>query len=200
MSIEKQLNIKFPIYWNSWPIEEDFAKYLINRIITKRPINIVELGSGTSTLIIVKTLEKLGYKYTLTSIDSDESFLEGTKNLLISEDVFNKNKTKLIFAPIKDININNINYKWYDLNNINFDFDKIDLLFVDGPVGGFCKNSRYPAIELMKKYIKEGTTIILHDAKRLDEIEIVKMWKEENNRIKYVFNIETERGGAELQF
>lgn len=58
MNIEKQLNIKFPIYWNDWPIEEEFAKYLIYKIVSSRPVNIVELGSGYSTLIILKTLEK----------------------------------------------------------------------------------------------------------------------------------------------
>lgn len=200
MSIEQQLNIKFPIYWNSWPIEEEFARYLINKIVINKPVNIVELGSGTSTLIIIKTLEKLGYDYTLTSFDSDESFLESTKNLLITEDVFNEERVKLIYSKISEIELNGNLYKWYDSKDFEFSFNKIDLLFVDGPVGGLCKNSRYPALNIMKKYFKNGSVVILHDAKRLDEIEIVEMWKEEKPEIKVVYNIDTERGGAEIQF
>ncbi|MFA6160258.1 MAG: class I SAM-dependent methyltransferase [Parcubacteria group bacterium] len=200
MSIEKQLELKFPIYWNDWPIEEEFAKYLVYKIITHRPVNIVELGSGTSSLIIIKTLEKLGYDYILTSFDSDEEFINNTKNLLISEDVFDEKKVKLIFSPIKDLELNGNVYKWYDPNYFEFNFEKIDLLFVDGPVGDFCKNSRYPALSVIKKYLKNGSMVILHDAKRLDEIEIVEMWKNENPEIKNFFKIETERGGVEMRF
>ena len=184
MSIEQQLGIKFPIYWNDWSIEEEFARYLIYKIITNRPVNIVELGSGTSTLIILKTLKKLGYKYNFTSFDSDESFIKNSKNLLISEDVYDEEKVKLIYAPIKDLEINGNLYKWYDKEKFNFNFDKIDLLFVDGPVGGLCKNARYPALKAMKPYLKEGSITILHDAKRLDEIEILEMWKKENPEIE----------------
>jgi len=200
MSIEEQLNLKFPIYWNGWPIEEEFARYLINKIVMNRPVNIVELGSGTSTLIIAKTLEKLGYDYTLTSFDSDQSFLNNTKNLLLAEGVYDKNKVRLVFAPIEDININGIDYKWYDPDYFRFDFNIIDLLFVDGPMGGLCKNSRYPAIKKMRSYLSKGSIVVLHDAKRSDEIEIVEMWKKENLDIKNFYNIENERGGVEIQF
>lgn len=200
MTIEKLLNLNFPIYWNEWPIEEEFARFLIYKVVTKRPINIVELGSGTSTLIIAKTLEKLGYKYTITSFDSDKSYLEDTKNLLRAEDVFDENKIRLVLAPIIDLSLNGNSYKWYDFEYFNFDFDKIDLLFVDGPVGGLCKNSRYPAIHFMKDYLLRGSTVILHDAKREDEKEIVELWKKENPQIKRVYNINTERGGVEINF
>lgn len=200
MSLEKQLGLKFPIYWGDWPIEEKFARYLIQKIKSKRPVNVVELGSGTSTLIIAKTLEKLGYKYSLVSFDSDKEFLEQTKKLMLAENIYDEMKVKLVFSPIKNLAINNNLYRWYDLKDFEFDFDKIDLLFVDGPVGNLCKNARYPAVEIMKKYLKEGSVLILHDAKRIDEKEIVKMWKKENNKIKNIYSVETDRGGVEIQF
>lgn len=200
MSIEQQLNIKFPIYWNDWPIEEEFARYLIYRIVSNRPINIVELGSGTSSLIILKTLKKLGYKYNLTSFDSDKAFINNTKNLLIAEEVYDEKNVKLIFSQITDVKIKNKLYRWYNPDDFEFKFDKIDLLFIDGPVGGFCKNARYPAINVMKKYLNNGSLVILHDAKRPDETEIVDIWKKENPEIKNVYKVETDRGGTEIQF
>jgi len=201
MSIEQQLGLEFPVYWNDyWPIEKQFAKYLIYKIVTNRPSNVVELGSGISTLIILKTLEKLGGDYKLKSFDSDEEFLEGTKNLLIAEKIYDEKKVELNYAPIKDLEIDGNLYKWYDKDKINIGFEKIDLLFVDGPVGGFCKNSRYPAMKAMRRYLKPGSLVVLHDAKRPDEIEIVEMWKKENPEIKSVYEIETERGGVEIIF
>ncbi len=199
-SIEQQLGFKFPIYWNEWSIEKEFAKYLIYRIITSRPINVVELGSGLSSLIMLKTLNKLGYYYTLTSFESDKCFLEMTKNLLISEGVYNEKKVKLIHSSISDNEINSTIYKWYTVDDFLFSFDKIDLLFVDGPPGGLCRNSRYPAVNVIRKYIREGSVIILHDAKRIDEIEIVEMWKKDNPDIKSINEIDTPRGGVEIIF
>jgi hypothetical protein len=52
----------------------------------------------------------------------------------------------------------------------------------------------------MKKYLKKGSLVILHDAKRPDEGEIVEMWKNENPEILKIFKIEIVRGGAEIQF
>lgn len=200
MSIEQQLNLKFPIYWNNSAIEEEYLRYLVNKVIINRPINIVELGGGLSSLIIIKTLEKLGYKYNFTSYDSDESFLNETKNLLISEDVYDEKKISLVYAPIENIKINDNSYKWYDSSCLSFGQDQIDLLFIDGPQGSLCKNSRYPALYTFKEYLKKGSIILLHDAKRGDELEIVELWKKENPNISRVYNIDTERGGAELYF
>jgi hypothetical protein len=120
MSIEQQLNLKFPIYWNDSAIEEKYAEYLIYKIITNRPVNIVELGSGISSLIIIKTLEKLGYDYNFISIDSDQVFLNETKNLLVSEGIYDEKKVKLVFSPIKDLKINDTVYKWYSPEYFSF--------------------------------------------------------------------------------
>jgi predicted O-methyltransferase YrrM len=200
MSIEQQLGLKFPIHWNESAAEEKYVKYLIYKIITKRPINVVELGSGLSSIIITKTLENLGYDYSFTSFDADEAFLNETKNLLISEDLYDESKIKIVHSPIEDIEINGNVYKWYSAKDFKFDFEKIDLLFIDGPVGPSCKNARYPAINVLKKYLKEGSLVLLHDAKRPDEIEIVEMWKNENPEITKCYKIDTERGGAEIYF
>jgi predicted O-methyltransferase YrrM len=200
MSIEERLDLKFPIYWNIWPVEEQFARYLIYKIITHRPVNVVEFGGGLSSLIILKTLKKLGLDSTLTSFDSNKNFLDNTENLLKAEEVYDENKVKLVFAPIKNLKIGNNFYKWYDVSKIKFDFDKIDLLFVDGPIGSSCKNARYPMLNVMKKYLKKGSVVVLHDSKRPDEVEIVEMWKKENSEIVNIYKIESERGGVEIKF
>lgn len=198
--IEKQLDITFPIQWNNSAIEESYAKYLINKIIALRPVNIVELGSGISSLIIVKTLEKLGYAYKFITVDSDQHFLEQTKRLLIKEGIYDENKIELRFSKITDVEINGSQYKWYNPVDFFFDFNRIDLLFVDGPLGTLSKNTRYPAPYVMMKYLKDDSWVLLHDAKRIDETEIVKLWRKEIALIKEFRSIDTERGGLELQF
>lgn len=200
MSLENQLNLKFPIYWNGWAVEEAFVRLLVYKVLTNRPKKIVELGSGLSTLITVKTLAILDYDFSFFSFDSDESFLEETKNLLVAENLADDSRINLICSKLKDIDVNGGKYSWYNPENFNFDFDQINLLIVDGPVGALCKNARYPAIPILKKYLKTGSVVLLDDAKRDDEKEIMELWKKENSEISSVHLENTERGAAEIRF
>lgn len=150
---------------------------------------------------MVKTLEKLGYDYSLVSIDSSLEFLTDTKNLLISEGVYDEKKIKLVHAPIKDTIVGSGVYKWYQRDLVENSVESIDFLFIDGPFGGLCKNSRYPGLPLLKRFFNEDrATIVMHDSKREDEKEIVDIWKRENPEIENIFNIETKRGGVKIIF
>lgn len=200
MSIEKQLDLKFPIFWSDFAIEKKFANLLIYKIITKRPKNIVELGSGLSTLLTLKTLKKLGYEFFFYSFDSDKSFLEETKNLLISEGLEINQQINLIYSDIKQISIMGTDYKWYEPSNFIFKFSKIDLLVIDGPIGTLCKNARYPAIPILKKYLQRGSMVLLDDANREDEEFIVDAWRKENPEILSISHINSDRGAAEISF
>lgn len=203
MSFETSLGLRYPIFWGDWPIEESFARYLVHVVLTKKPVNIVEFGGGVSSLVMLKTLERLGSEYVFTSFDSDADFLEGTKNVLAAEGLYNERRVSLIHAPIADLEIDGVTYRWYDKNVIEDKFQnksKIDLLFVDGPVGGFCKNARYPAMMAAENFLGKGSVLIMHDAKRPDEQEIVEKWRKENPAIREVFSINTERGGVEIRF
>jgi predicted O-methyltransferase YrrM len=199
MSIEKKLNLKYPIVWNDFAIEHTFAKFLIDQIILQQPVNIVELGSGLSTLLILKIIQKLGYKPNFYSFDSDSHFLNETQKVLISEGVFSDN-IHLVFSPISDLSLSGSSYKWYNTKDFKFGFDKIDLLVIDGPLGALCKNARYPALVILKNYIKNGTLILLDDANRQDEKEIINLWKNEFPEILHISNINNKRGGVMIQF
>jgi predicted O-methyltransferase YrrM len=199
MSIEQQLNLKYPIVWSDFAIEEKFANYLINLIFLEKPLNIIELGSGLSTLLILKAAEKIGYTPNFISFDSDEYFLSETKNRLDSESIL-ESSVKLIFSPIVDIDLFDKRYKWYSIHGNNINLDKLDLIVIDGPVGTLCKNSRYPALHFFKKYIKKGTIVILDDANRLDEKEIVELWRKEFLGIVSVKKIDSDRGIIEIKF
>lgn len=200
MSLESQLDLKYPIYWNDWAIEEKFAKLLIYKIVTNRPKNIVELGSGLSTLLMAKTISSLGYDFFLHSFDSDKLFLKETKNLLMAEGLYNENSIKLKHSEIKKIEKKGLGYSWYNPDDFNFNFDCVDLLIVDGPVGSFCKNARYPAFPVLKKYLRKGSIVLLDDANREDEKEIIELWKQENPEISKIFYVNTDRGAVEMRF
>lgn len=200
MSIEKKLGLKFPINWSGAAIEPKFANMLIYKIIANRPLNIVELGIGVSTIITIKTLEMLGIDYKIYSFDSDRETVLEMKNVLNAEGLLNEERQKLIYSPLVDVKLGEAEYKYYDPNNFSFEFEKIDLLNIDGPVGALCKNARYPALPLLRNFLAKGSIVLLDDAKRDDERNIIELWKKENGDISRVWNIDTDRGATEIRF
>ncbi|MHB0915198.1 MAG: class I SAM-dependent methyltransferase [Thermoleophilia bacterium] len=199
MSIEAQLDIRFPIHWKGF-IDQDFASFLVHKVVANRPVRIVELGSGLTSLLVLKTLKKLGYEGSLHSYDSDAMFLKETENRLLAEGVLDTATVSLRHSPLREVTLNGASYRWYDPDDFVFPFERIDLLLVDGPYGPTCKNARYPAVPVMRKYLKPGSVVILHDTNRPDEAEIVELWQRENPDIAAVYKIDYERGAAELRF
>jgi len=196
-NIETMLGLKFPIYWNDWALEPAAVNLLIYKLITSRPKNIVELGSGLSTLITARVMKTLGESYTLTSIDSDGSFLEETKNRLLAEGLYDRSVIKFIEAPISRQKFGEDEYLWYDTSVIN-SVSSVNLLFVDGPIGSIGKMARYPAGMFFKGKLAEKATIILDDANRPDEREIIKRWTEELQVAKVIKREDTSRGIVEI--
>lgn len=178
-------------------VEPIFVNLLIYKLISRRPKNVVELGSGLTTLITAKTLDKLGIDYKIISIDSDSWFLDETKNVLKSENLYDE-RVEFVNAPIKSQKINKKNYKWYDMRNISINLNGIDLLIIDGPVGSLCENARYPAVPYFSRYLHSGSSVLLHDYYRKDEQNIVKQWLKENSKLEKVYRGDSIRGAAEL--
>lgn len=198
MDIENKLGLKYPIYWNLAAIEQDFAVRLIFKIVTTRPEVIVEIGAGNSTLITLKTLKNLGIKHKVYSIDADEWFLNETKNLLKAEGLYDPENIELIHAPLKKVKINGKMHLWHDLSRQKWEFNKIDLLTVDGPLGSLTKEARYPAVPYFKDYLKAGSSIILDDFDRPDERAIVTKWLTDNKYLEFVYRGPSSRGQAEM--
>lgn len=51
-----------------------------------------------------------------------------------------------------------------------------DILLVDAPLSGLCKNSRYPAVPLLREFLADDFVVFLDDIERPDETEIAEEW------------------------
>ena len=172
----------------------DFLKLIMETIISNKPELIVELGSGTSTIIAAKTLEKLKSGF-LLSIDNDAKFAEQTRQRITLETL--EKYSEVITSELKDITVNGESYNWYDTSFLEKIDRKIELLIVDGPPRIINKNARFPAIPLLKKYFTDDMVILLDDGRRQDEQNTVKLWLKELDK----FNVDyfnTEKGTFKL--
>lgn len=175
-SLFSTLKIRHPLpIMRGWPISPDFANTLISVMLTKRPKNILSLGSGISDLIIAYCIEKTG-SGRLLSLDHDDKFARETQANLEKHQL--SKYGQVFYAPLKKHHINNEDWLWYDIDGLIIE-DEIDLLIIDGPPAKTQALARYPALPLLNKKLSNNVTIILDDANRTDEKEMIDRWIEE---------------------
>lgn len=195
------INLEYPLNrTRGWAASADFIKivyrYILKKIREKEKITIVECGSGISTVLISYLLKKYSPKskfYTLEhSIDYANLTLQELNNHNLSK------YNKLYFAPLIKYKLEDKIWYWYDKSELIKDLENnIDILIIDGPPLVTQKNARYPAVTLLKNFLKKESVIILDDANRADEKEIVKRWKKELKEYEENF-YETEKGTSVL--
>ena len=162
----------------SWSIAPEFAWWLYQHVTTVKPGKIMELGSGTSTLVIAAALKKLGAGRFL-SIEHDHAYFEKTQALLQVCDL--QNHVELIYAPLEKWEHDGLSYQWYDLPFDMIDHmigrNQLDLLLVDGPPAATNYHARFPAMVRLKDYCSDSTVILLDDAGREEEQQILVRWQ-----------------------
>ncbi len=183
---------------HGWPISPDFALYLVELIDGNDYDLILEFGSGTSTVIIAKTLKRLGRhrqgKAATLQIAFEhlEQYYAQTHADLIQAHA--NEKVDLVLAPLVPFKApNGITYSYYDCKwKLAELADKIKvcgttvnlLVIVDGPPGSTGIHARYPAVPIVLQYFHDATIdIVLDDYKRADEKEVAQMWLEEITKL-----------------
>lgn len=180
------------IPFTRWSISPSAIAHILNDIVYNSRTNIIEFGSGASTFYIAKLIKKLELEATLVSIESNETWKKKIEELL---DNYGLEKyVKVVLAPISEVP-KEISFgddgKWYDCEVLKKDlnFDRpFDLVIVDGPWGGLCKYSRYPAVPFLKSNLVKEFTVFLDDTYRSDEKEILSLWSEMLNFNPVSFN------------
>jgi predicted O-methyltransferase YrrM len=140
-------------------------------IARKQPKVVLELGSGTSSIWMAYALEKDGGR--LISVDHEAEFAERTRSLLHLHEVSHLAEVRL--AELCRLNINGEEFQWYDVDAFR-DLNGIDLLIVDGPPGSLGETARYPALHVLESRLAPNAVVILDDADRSGELDIVRRW------------------------
>ncbi|MGB0347384.1 MAG: class I SAM-dependent methyltransferase [Balneolaceae bacterium] len=189
------INPRLPLpFLSGWAAFPELISTILQHVKSSNPKYIVELGSGSSTIITSYLLEEIG-KGKILSFDHDEKYGKITENRLeehgLSEFAY------VISSPLKTIKIDGNSYNWYDID-VNLLKDKIDILVVDGPPEKTQKHARYPALPYFYDNLSESAIIILDDAGRTEEKEIVAMWLKKYPEFTHEY-IWTEKGISVLK-
>ena len=158
--------------------------HLINEIQINSRRNIVEFGSGISTIILGKFIRDNNIEAKIVSIEDDKDWYNYIKSELIKYDL--EKIVSLHHCPLQDVNNKTAWYNYQSVTDL-MKIKKFDLVVVDGPSAKLGSDARKPVIELIVNSLDKKFIIFLDDIRRTGESEILDGW--EDTLIKNNFKV-----------
>ncbi|HCR98460.1 MULTISPECIES: class I SAM-dependent methyltransferase [Halomonas] len=181
--LQKQLSLKGPLPpLRGWAASPDFLLKLHSCILSARPYNVVEFGSGASTVVIADALRQNGVGC-LISMEHSQFYANQTISFLLSENLSSWVDIRtgdLVAWKGKHINtrIDEKPSLWYQ-KQLLADIQSVSLIVVDGPPAATCQYARYPALLALENQLGDDVQIWMDDASRREEKIICQSWAEE---------------------
>ena len=136
---------------------------------------IVELGSGATTLWLALAGHRRGGDVRIVSLDTSAEWATVTRRALERNAV--DALVDLRVAALSPLTTSEGEQLWYDEAGWS-DLADIALLFVDGPPGTTGPLARFPAVEVLGSRLAPNAIVVMDDADRTDEREIVQRWRD----------------------
>ncbi|MEO0393151.1 MAG: class I SAM-dependent methyltransferase [Pseudomonadota bacterium] len=180
-----------------WAASPDFLMLIARLVAELDPTQVVECGSGVTSVVLSKLLStKPGAR--LLSFDHDAAFAQKTAALLQERDLPGALAMTIASAPLVPHQIQGQSFNWYATDGVDIP-DQIELLVVDGPiVTGDNLLARYPALPLLADRLTDRAVVVLDDANRVGEQQTLQRWTQEFPGWQ-VEMVATEKGTAILR-
>ncbi len=177
-----------------WAASPDFLIELARHAREARPGIVVECSSGTSTVVLARTLQLNG-RGKVYSLEHDPHYAQLTRELLARHGL--SEWAVVLDAPLEPLDVGNVPYTWYRASVLPA-LPQIDMLVIDGPPQAVGRLARYPAGPVLLPRLAPGGAVFLDDAARPDEQEAVQRWRDAFADLQ-VSTRNCEKGCAVLQ-
>jgi len=159
--------------WSDWAMRPSGLVEILNTVALRRPRLVVECGSGVSTIFLARLFAEMGGGQTL-AIEHDGEWAAWLRGRLADEGL--TPHAQVVDAPLDESG-------WFDEGRVldALDGRDVDLLLVDGPPAaeGFGDpTAREPALGFFLAALTAGAGVVLDDADRPGEQEVLRRWEE----------------------
>lgn len=169
--------------------------HMLNDIIVNNRQNIIEFGSGLSTIMTGRLIKKNGLATTVVSVEHDEGWVNMLRQIVKSEEL--DGIITLIHAPLTRHHAGSGENDWYDEKVImdNIMETRFDMVIIDGPPAWQTGKgrARYPALPFVVNRLCKNFSVYLDDANRPGEQSIILQWERD-------YGIEFNITGGTLAF
>lgn len=164
--------------WNEGALRPAALVAVVNEIVLGERRVVVELGSGVGSIVLARLLRERGGE--LMSVEHQPGWAGFVRSQLEREEL--GSTATVITAPLVAHPASLDGAPWYDGSQLGALPERIDLLLVDGPpgYGEGMRRSRYPAMSVLGERVGPGGMIVLDDAKRAGERQIIERWEAES--------------------
>jgi predicted O-methyltransferase YrrM len=164
--------------WSAWALEPRALDLLCDRVRAGRR-EVVECGSGVSTVLLARALRDAGGGR-LSAIEHDPAWAATVRELL-DRDGLGKVAT-VIEAPLVPHPLSRAACGWYDPRAAGrLPTSGIELLLVDGPPAAEpgLGEARYPALPALAERLAPAALVALDDVDRPGEATVLAAWERE---------------------
>jgi predicted O-methyltransferase YrrM len=154
-----------------WALDVDTAQLLTRIVKLTSPLNVLEFGSGTSTVILARCLQEFPDSK-LYSVDDSQEYLADTRKFL---KINNLSNVELVHSPLQD--------KWYSKRPLET-FPVFDLIFIDGPI-----ENRLNSIDFIEAHAQEKTIFLIDDYGSIETEGLVEALTSNGKRHLQSFNV-----------
>lgn len=173
--------------WGSGAMRPAGLVTVCNDIVLNGRRRVVELGSGISTVLLARLLCQRspvdGFR--LAAVEHDARWAQWVTEQLDREGT--GSDVVVVHAPLAPHPRAEPGLSWYDdaalIEGLHtaLQGDPIDLLLVDGPPAYAAGQglARYPALPVLGNLLAPGATVLLDDAERPGEQEVLRRWEHE---------------------
>jgi predicted O-methyltransferase YrrM len=161
--------------WTEGALRPAALVVVCNEIALGERREVVELGSGVSTVVLARLLRERGGR--MTSLEHEPRWARLVGQQLEREGL--AEMASLIEAPLEPHAAALDDAPWYSARAVANLPREIELLLVDGPPGGEGRErSRYPALPALAGHLASNATVVLDDATRPGERDVLGRWQE----------------------
>ena len=157
-----------------WAISPDSARILLGIVREHGCKNILECGSGAST-VMFGHLQMAGEIDRLVALEHDAVWHELARQQARQFGL--EGHAELVYAPLVDHADPAVETPWYDIDGV--ELASLDLVLVDGPPDATGPLARFPAAPLLLSHCRPGCLFVVDDYIRESEQQTVDRWVEE---------------------
>ncbi|GGQ38293.1 class I SAM-dependent methyltransferase [Couchioplanes azureus] len=169
--------------WTSWSMRPAALASVVNDVLLRDRRTVVELGAGSSTMVLARALALTGGS--LVSVEHDAAFAAALDRQLHAAGLHERAVVRhvpLTALPAQETPAGSRRAprRWYDLDALQAATPHgIDLLVVDGPPAGDLGHVlvREPAVRVLRHKLAASFSVYLDDADREPERETLAMWE-----------------------
>jgi len=167
--------------WSSGAMRPTGLLTVLNDVWFRRSPNIVELGSGVSTVILARLLHELGAGQ-LLAVEHDQQWADRVEKQLGQERL--NDVARVVRAPLRPSAHTWDSGEWYDEPVLltAVEGTAVDVLVVDGPPAWRpgSAHARFPALDMFAPFLAPGATVVLDDVERDGERDVLQRWSREH--------------------